>query len=64
MTKFRLDYVWLEGEKPTANIRIKAQIVELESFNGNSEETPVCGFDGSATRQAEELNSGGNEHSF
>lgn len=53
MTKFRLDYVWLEGDKPTANIRTKAQIIELESFDGNIEEVPVWSFDGSSTQQAE-----------
>jgi glutamine synthetase len=47
----RLDYVWLDGYKPTANIRTKAQV--LESFSGKLEDVPEWGFDGSSTRQAE-----------
>ena len=31
MTKFRLDYIWLDGYKPTANIRTKAQIIEVDA---------------------------------
>ena len=52
MPKYRLDYVWLDGYQPTANIRTKAQIVELDSFDGNLDDVPVWGFDGSSTRQA------------
>lgn len=29
MTGYRLDYIWLDGYEPTANIRTKSQIVEL-----------------------------------
>lgn len=53
MAKYRLDYVWLDGYKPTANIRTKAQILELDSFSGDVNEAPVWGFDGSSTQQAE-----------
>ena len=53
MPKYRLDYVWLDGYQPTANIRTKAQIVELDSFDGDLDDVPVWGFDGSSTRQAE-----------
>ena len=53
MTGYRLDYIWLDGYEPTANIRTKSQIVELASFDGNPDELPVWGFDGSSTRQAE-----------
>jgi len=53
MTKYRFDYVWLDGYKPTANIRTKAQMVELDSFDGSVGEVPVWGFDGSSTQQAE-----------
>ena len=53
MPRYRLDYVWLDGYRPTANIRTKAQIVELDSFDGDLDDVPVWGFDGSSTRQAE-----------
>ena len=53
MSKARLDYIWLDGYQPTANIRTKSQMIEAESFVGNHEGVPVWGFDGSSTRQAE-----------
>jgi len=53
MMQYRLDYIWLDGYKPTANIRTKAQIVELDSFTGDIKEVPIWGFDGSSTQQAE-----------
>jgi hypothetical protein len=30
MAKFRLDYIWLDGYQPTANIRTKAQLIEAD----------------------------------
>ena len=53
MTKYRMDYIWLDGFQPTANIRTKAQIVERDSFDGDLDDVPVWGFDGSSTHQAE-----------
>jgi glutamine synthetase len=54
MTKVRLDYIWLDGYAPTANIRTKAQIVDLaDDFDGELDQVPVWGFDGSSTQQAE-----------
>ena len=53
MTKYRMDYIWLDGNQPTANLRTKAQILEFESFDGNVSELPLWGFDGSSTNQAE-----------
>ncbi len=53
MIKHRMDYIWLDGNKPTANLRTKAQILEFESFGGNVSELPLWGFDGSSTNQAE-----------
>ena len=52
MTKYRMDYVWLDGYQPTANIRTKAQIIEADSFDGNVDDVPAWGFDGSSTQQA------------
>jgi glutamine synthetase len=53
MTGYRLEYIWLDGYEPTANSRTKSQIVELASFDGNPDDLPIWGFDGSSTHQAE-----------
>jgi glutamine synthetase len=53
MAKFRLDYIWLDGDQPTANLRTKAQIIELDDFDGDTSVLPLWGFDGSSTHQAE-----------
>ncbi len=53
MTHFRLDYVWLDGYKPTANLRTKAQIIEADTADISLSDVPDWGFDGSSTQQAE-----------
>ncbi|MCH6566697.1 MAG: glutamine synthetase beta-grasp domain-containing protein, partial [Proteobacteria bacterium] len=53
MANFRLDYVWLDGYQPTANIRTKAQMVEVDTDEISLADVPVWGFDGSSTKQAE-----------
>jgi glutamine synthetase len=52
MTKFKLEYIWLDGYEPTPNLRSKTKIV---AFAGTPalEELPLWNFDGSSTRQAE-----------
>src|SRR5882757_9859460 len=52
MPKYKLEYLWLDGYKPVANLRGKTQIKEFASFP-TLEELPLWGFDGSSTRQAE-----------
>mgnify|MGYP003343692801 CR=1 FL=1 len=52
MAKYKLEYLWLDGYEPVANIRGKTQIKEFKSFP-KVEELPWWGFDGSSTRQAE-----------
>ncbi|MBB4066109.1 glutamine synthetase beta-grasp domain-containing protein [Gellertiella hungarica] len=52
MTKFKLEYIWLDGYKPTPNLRGKTLIKEFESFP-TLEQLPNWGFDGSSTQQAE-----------
>ena len=47
MAKFRLDYIWLDGYQPTANIRTKAQIIEVDGAEISLDDVPVWGFDGS-----------------
>ena len=56
MTKYKLEYIWLDGYEPVPNLRSKTKIVE---FDGEPvlEELPVWNFDGSSTRQAEGSNS-------
>jgi glutamine synthetase len=52
MTKYKLEYLWLDGYEPVANIRGKTKIEQFESFP-KLEQLPMWGFDGSSTRQAE-----------
>lgn len=52
MTKYRLEYIWLDGYTPVPNLRGKTQIKEFADFP-KLEELPLWGFDGSSTMQAE-----------
>ena len=52
MTKYRLEYIWLDGCMPTPNLRGKTLIKDYASFP-TIEELPLWGFDGSSTQQAE-----------
>jgi len=52
MEKYKLEYIWLDGYEPVANIRAKTLIKEFASFP-TLEELPAWGFDGSSTKQAE-----------
>lgn len=52
MAKFRLDYIWLDGYTPVANLRTKCMIKEFDEFP-TLEQLPDWGFDGSSTRQAD-----------
>jgi glutamine synthetase len=52
MAKYKLEYIWLDGYQPLANLRSKTQIKEFASFP-TLEQLPNWGFDGSSTRQAE-----------
>ncbi|KAA1261725.1 Glutamine synthetase 2 [Rubripirellula obstinata] len=51
MTKCKLEYIWLDGYKPTQSLRGKTKIVE--DFSGKLEDCEVWSFDGSSTEQAE-----------
>ncbi|TWR31450.1 glutamine synthetase [Mucilaginibacter pallidiroseus] len=46
----KLEYIWLDGYKPTQSLRSKTKIVK--SFSGNVEELDNWSFDGSSTEQA------------
>ena len=52
MAKYKLEYIWLDGYEPIANIRGKTLIKEFDSFP-TLEQVPNWGFDGSSTKQAE-----------
>ena len=51
MSKSKLEYIWLDGYKPTQNMRSKTKVIE--GFNGKLVDCPVWSFDGSSTKQAE-----------
>ena len=46
----KLEYIWLDGYKPTQSLRSKTKIVK--SFNGSVEDLDNWSFDGSSTEQA------------
>ncbi|MGI9241763.1 MAG: glutamine synthetase beta-grasp domain-containing protein [Verrucomicrobiales bacterium] len=52
MAKYKLEYLWLDGYEPVANIRGKTCIKEFDSFP-KLDQLPEWGFDGSSTQQAE-----------
>ena len=56
MTKYKLEYIWLDGYKPVPNLRGKTQLKEYAEFP-TLEQLPLWGFDGSSTQQAEGHNS-------
>lgn len=48
--KSKLEYIWLDGNKPTQMMRSKTLVVS--DFSGKVEDAPVWSFDGSSTQQA------------
>lgn len=50
MSKSKLEYIWLDGYKPTQSLRSKTKIVD--NFSGKLEDAPMWSFDGSSTEQA------------
>ncbi len=51
MAKSKLEYIWLDGYKPTQSLRSKTRIEK--DFSGRLEDCPMWSFDGSSTQQAE-----------
>jgi glutamine synthetase len=49
--KAKLEYIWLDGYKPTQKMRSKTKVVS--DFSGKLEDCPMWSFDGSSTEQAE-----------
>ena len=50
MAKSKLEYIWLDGYKPTQSLRSKTKIVN--DFSGKLEDAGQWNFDGSSTEQA------------
>lgn len=55
MPKYKLEYIWLDGYQPVANLRGKTRIAS--SAPQSVEDCPWWGFDGSSTQQAPGSNS-------
>jgi glutamine synthetase len=53
MAKIKLEYIWLDGYSPIANLRSKTKIIDGDPATLKLEEVPDWGFDGSSTQQAE-----------
>ncbi len=53
MAHYKLEYLWLDGYRPVANLRSKTKVIELDSFDGELDKIPEWNFDGSSTQQAE-----------
>lgn len=55
MAKLKLEYIWLDGCKPTQSMRSKTKIIDSTKIEGNLgvKDCPNWSFDGSSTQQAE-----------
>ena len=53
MAKIKLEYIWLDGYTPVANLRGKTKIIDGDPDTLKLEDLPEWGFDGSSTKQAE-----------
>ena len=51
MSAAKLEYIWLDGYKPTQSLRSKTKI--KHNFSGKLADCPMWSFDGSSTQQAE-----------
>jgi len=51
MTKIMVEYIWIDGNQPTAKLRSKTKIIDKKVTKPN--DLPDWGFDGSSTMQAE-----------
>ena len=53
MAKLKLEYIWLDGYTPAANLRGKTKIMEGDPDSLTLADLPEWGFDGSSTQQAD-----------
>jgi len=51
VTKILAEYIWIDGQKPTAKLRCKTKVLDHDV--GSIADIPLWGFDGSSTSQAE-----------
>jgi glutamine synthetase len=51
MTKYKLEYIWLDGYQPVPNLRGKTRLADKAPKS--IDDCPEWGFDGSSTQQAE-----------
>src|ERR1700722_193611 len=52
MKKIKAEYIWLDGQMPTAELRSKTKILAPTKPIAKVSELPEWGFDGSSTEQA------------
>ncbi|MEY2649085.1 MAG: hypothetical protein RL282_1798 [Bacteroidota bacterium] len=52
MSLIKLEYIWLDGYKPTQSLRSKTKVVKAEEFDGTLASLSMWSFDGSSTEQA------------
>ncbi len=50
MSRSKVEYIWLDGNQPTQQMRSKTKV--LSNFSGKIEDVPIWAFDGSSTNQA------------
>jgi len=50
MSRSKIEYIWLDGNKPTQQMRSKTKV--LQNFSGKLEDVTIWAFDGSSTNQA------------
>lgn len=53
MAAYKFEYIWLDGNKPEANLRSKTKVLVLDNYEGALDVLPEWSFDGSSTQQAE-----------
>ena len=52
MGKLKLEYIWLDGRKPTQQMRSKTKVIDEKKYKGTAKSLPMWSFDGSSTMQA------------
>lgn len=52
MSLIKLEYIWLDGYKPTQSLRSKTKVVKADEFDGTLASLSMWSFDGSSTEQA------------
>ena len=53
MTKYKLEYIWLDGKTPVPELRGKSLLSKAFEKPPTLADLPLWGFDGSSTMQAE-----------